>query len=186
MTVQEIENKIWALKCKKACGIDGISAEIMKCSLPVISRPLVYIFNLSIDEGKFPNCLKFARFFPLFKTGCKSCLDNYRSISILPVVSKLLERIIYDRIYDFLEKNYLLYNKQFGFRSNFSTIDALVEITENLRNSSNEMSSLLLDLRKAFDTVNHERLLDKLEQYGIRGLAINCLRSYLKGKTSMR
>ena len=169
-------------------GLDGLFAEwtlaeIVKSSLPDLREPLLYMFNRSLSEGVFPECLKRAKVFPLHKRGSKMNIDNYRSISILPVVSKLLEKIVYARLECFFLKINICYPKQFGFRSKYSTIHALARITKTLReNPGIESFSILLDFRKVFDTVNHTRLLSKLEIYDVRGVALDWFKFYLSNR----
>ena len=160
----ELECFVTELKDGKLSGRDGLSAEIVKSSLAVLREPLLYMFNRSLSEGVFPECLKRANVFPLHKNGSKMKIDNYRSLSILPVLSKLLEKVVFARLECFFLKFKIFYPKQFGFRSKYSTNHALAHITEKLReNPGFEYVSILLDLRKAFDTVNHTRLFIEID-----------------------
>ena len=145
----ELERYVAELKDGKSSGFDGLSAEIVKSSLSVLREPLLYMFNRSLSEGVFPECLKRAKVFPLHKKGSKMKIDKYRSISILkgskmntdkyrsisilPVLSKLLEKVVYARLECFFLKFNIFYPKQFGFRSKYSTLHALAHITETLR-----------------------------------------------------
>ena len=174
------------LSTTKATGMDKISAKILQVAAPVIAPSLTEIFNMSIDSDQFPSDWKAARVIPLFKKGQRSMLDNYRPISILPVVSKLMERIMYDQMYEYLNQNNLFSKHQFGFRPYHSTTTTLLDCTnEWYTNMDRGLYNLVvfLDLKKAFDTVDHEILLSKFEMYGFQRKALNLLRCYLTHRT---
>ena len=121
-----------------------------------------YIFNLSIEKGIFPDQYKIAKVTPLFKKGDNALMDNYRPISVLPCFSKILERIIYNRLYSFFSENNILYKKQFGFQKQHSTDHAIVHLVKKiLKSFENSCYTLgvFIDLTKAFDTVDHNILL---------------------------
>ena len=140
--------------------------------------------NESLKSGTFPQVLKAARVVPIYKSGKKSIRENYRPISVLSVLSKIFERVVHERLYNFMDKNKLLYPKQFGFRSKLSPMHALSDITEMIRDNSNlDISCILLNLQKAFDTKNHEFLLYKLEAYGVRGVCLDWFTSYLSKRS---
>ena len=144
-----------------------------------------YIFNLSIEKGIFPDQYKIAKVTPLFKKGDNVLMDNYRPISVLPCFSKILERIIYNRLYSFFSENNILYKKQFGFQKQHSTdhaIDHLVnEILKSFESNCYTLG-VFIDLTKAFDTVDHNILLKKLFHYGVRGNNLKLLQSYLQNR----
>ena len=141
---------------------------------------------MSFTTGQFPTKGSEAHIIPSYKKGDKSECSNYRPISLLPNISKIIEKAMYTRLYNFLEKYNCLYKKQFGFRNSHSTNHALISITEKIRESldNNEYScGVFLDFQKAFDTVNHNILLKKLHHYGIRGITNDWFKSCLNNRT---
>ena len=179
---QEITKLIYDLHLNKARGYDGISPFILKTAAHIISLALSIILNQCIFYGVFPNKLKVAKVIPIYKSGCPNEPGNYRPISLLSCTSKIFERVIFNRMVSFLERNNLIISTQFGFRHKHSTIHPILDlITESYQNIEEKRFStlLLLDIRKAFDSVPHPILLKKLEFYGIRGIPHKLLDSYL-------
>jgi len=173
---------------KSSSGIDDLKPEIIKGVREIIAHPLVHIINLSYKEGIFPSELKAAYITPLFKGGDPKLVSNYRPVSVLPVFSKIFERLMYNRLISYLEKYKILYNYQFGFKKNHSTDMALTLLLEKILNAleNNEhVVGIYLDFAKAFDTVNHSILLSKLSHYGIRGSAHSWLKNYLSDRTQV-
>ena len=180
----EIAKIINRLK-NSAPGHDEIILNDIKPFLNILIQPLTYVTNLSLMQGIFPDELKKAKIIPLYKANDPMLFNNYRPISILPLFSKVLERIMYNRIVKFINKHKLLYEYQFGFRKDHSTYMALIilidKITEALDNGEFTIT-VLIDFRKAFDTVDHSILLNKLYHYGIRGIAFEWMKSYLSNR----
>ena len=185
ISLKELLVAFSSLKSNKSAGYDDISVDVVKKVFNLIQSPLLYIFNLSLKHGVFPEKLKIARVTPVFKTGEKSTVSNYRPISILPCFSKLLERIMYNRLYVYLQKNNILHEKQFGFQSNHSTDHAISQLISEILHSFDENKFTLgvfIDLSKAFDTVNHQILIRKLDHYGIKGTNQKWFNDYLSNR----
>ena len=170
---------------KSAPGHGGISFKVINPVIETFLPPLTYITNLSFTEGVFPFELKIAPVLPLYKNNDPMLFNNYRPISILPFFSKLFERLMYNRLIDFIEKHNLLYQYQFGFRKNHSTFTALLILLEKITGALDDSEfavRILMDFRKAFDTIDHTILLDKLYHYGIRGNALRRFNCYLTNR----
>ena len=166
----------------KSAGPASIPVKLLKLIPDLIIIPLCNIINLSFVSGSFPDPLKIVKVIPIHKNGSTQDMNNYRPISLLSIFDKIMEKIMHERLYKFLELNNILYSKQFGFRKNNSTIDALIKITDKIRESVDKGKygcGIFIDLRKAFDTVNHNILLLKMEHYGVRGPSLQWFRSYL-------
>ena len=185
VTVSQISHLLHGLSGNKATGIDKISCKIIKLAAPVISDSLTLICNQAITLSSFPDEWKIARVVPLYKNGQCNIPGNYRPISVLPAISKIMERILHDQLYKYLTKFDLFSDTQFGFRKFHSTASALLDCTNDWYiNLDRKMFNLVvvIDLKKAFDTVDHQILLSKLELYGIIGQALNLLKSYLTNR----
>ena len=185
LTIKEYKNAFDSLKTNRACGFDDIDTNIIKSCYKEMFCPLFYICKRSIKVGSFPDQMKIAKITPLFKSGEYDIVSNYRPISVLPVFSKLLERIMYNRVYSHITKHLLLYEKQFGFQKQCSTEHAILQLTKEIYESFDQKKFTLgvfVDLSKAFDTVNHEILISKLSYYGIKSTYINWFKSYLTNR----
>lgn len=187
VTSNEIFLYLNKLKTRKAVGYDGISNYILKQCAYSITFFLTECINECFENGEYPDCLKIARVTPIYKNGMKILPGNYRPISVLPCMNKIFETTINNRLMDFLiQKNYFL-KTQFGFRKKSNTRQAVTELTnfifENLdKRHVRVVSGVFIDFSKAFDTVDHEILLKKLNDAGVRGETHDLFQSYLKNR----
>ncbi len=173
---------IQKLDITKSGDVYGITPRLVKDAGPAMAINLSIIFNKCLTSGIFPQSSKTAKVIPVYKADSRMLASNYRPISLLPIFGKLLEKIIFCRITSFVKKYNILYRRQYGFQKAKSTEHAVIDIQENILNSLEKGETsccILLDFAKAFDTVNHSILLQKLNHYGIRGTALHLIESYL-------
>ena len=159
-----------------------MSMQLLKFIANEISTPLAHIFNLSLDSGIFPAGLKLSRTVPIFKSGCPESCDNYRPISLLNCISKILEKMVCTSFVNHLEINKILYKHQYGFQKGKCTEQNLLHVTNFIAKALNEGKyciGLFLDLKKAFDVCSHKILLEKLKSFGVKNTALKWFTSYL-------
>ena len=181
----EVTSKIKKMKNKESCGEDGISNEILKCCSPIVDEYIAIAFDKCILEKTYPTCFKLANVIPLHKKGDKSDPANYRPISLLSSLGKLFEKLLHKRMVKFCEKEKILTSTQFDFRSKRSCVDAISTVTEYIRTEIDRKSIgqiCFIDLQKAFDTLDHNILLNKIEKYGFRGPIYHIVKSYLDNR----
>ena len=182
----EFEEAFKSLKRNKSPGHDGLDVNTITSVYVFIKKPLLKIFNESINLSIFPEKMKIAKVTPVFKSGKKELLTNYRLICILSLFSKVLETAIYNRVYNYLNDNNL-FHKHFGFRKGHSTDHAVIKLLDSIYDSFNQNKYTLgvfIDLSKAFDTVGHNILNDNLNLYGIKNNSLKWFSSYLSMENS--
>lgn len=181
----EVFYAIASLKGSKSKDIYDLDSWVLKQVNEHVSEILAFLINKCFQEGVFPSCLKIAKVVPVFKNGDRRDPSNYRPISILPVISKVVEIVVKKRVVSFLDKHNILNNQQFGFRRTQSTTVALVNMITNILKSHKDhchVAMSLCDLSKAFDSLPHNILLEKLNLYGFRGVASDFFQSYLSDR----
>ena len=169
----------------KSSGIENISSRCLKDALTALNDQICFIFEKSIGKAIFPDLWKIATVVPLHKGGTKEDVSNYRPVSLLPVPGKILEKLIHNQMMSFFNENNLLCEHQSGFRPNHSTINSVANLTNDIFDSINNGKVTLaafIDLKKAFDTVNHIILLEKLERMGIRDINLKWIKNYLDNR----
>ena len=181
----KIDKIIVNLPNKNSSGHDNLSNILLKQIKHSIIHPLTIISNHSLTEGEFPHGMKAADVSPLYKSKEKYMVNNYRPISLLITMSKILEKVVYVRVYNFLVEIDQLYQSQYGFRSGHSCQNAISELIGTILKNREENKltiGVFIDLSKAFDTLSHDILLRKLHKYGIRGTALYWFKSYLSDR----
>ena len=184
-SLNEVRKLLEKLDTKKSTGLDNLPSRMLKVAAGVLAPSLAFLFNQSISSGIVPTEWKLARVTPIFKKGKRQDVNNYRPISIIPAVAKVFERIIYDQFFKYLNDNDLLVNCQSGFRSLHSTLTSLLEASNSWSiNIDNGLINgvIFIDLKKAFDAIDHKILLRKLASYGIDHRALKWFDSYLSDR----
>jgi Reverse transcriptase (RNA-dependent DNA polymerase) len=182
---EEILNRSHTIRLTHSRGVDDIDPCIATPLIACVALPLAEIINCSFNTGIVPQATKIAKVVPVYKKGEKDNITNYRPISILPYFSKFYEKLMYDRLYNFVEKSNVLFHSQHGFQSGHSPFMSLLSMQDKISSAieNNEYAvGIFFDLAKAFDTVDHNILLCKLETYGIRGMQLNWFASYFDNR----
>jgi len=167
-----------ANKLKNKRTLDDIPPIFLKNMPRVFYQILSELFNKCVELGHYPTSLKLAKIVPIHKKGVKYSLNNYRAISMLPIINKIFEKLINKRILNYFDSLNLFCDSQYGFRKNRSTEQACLRLITNILNQNNRTVSLFVDFKSAFDTVNHRLLIEKLFHYGVRGNSLKLIESY--------
>ena len=182
ITEVDVLNIIDKLPSKASSGVDGISPILLKHIKNEICRPVTLILNQCLTNGIFPDKLKIAKVVPIHKSDDETMFNNYRPISILPTLSKVFEKVIFIQVHEHFHVNNLYFSNQYGFRKKHSTELAVLEVIDRITNQLDQgitPINIYLDLSKAFDTLDHDILVNKLQYYGVNGSALALFRSYL-------
>jgi len=177
---------IKSLPSKSSSDLSGISSKLIKHIRSEIAVPLSHIFTLSLNNGVFPDALKCSRTIPIYKSGDKSLCDNYRPISLVPTFSKLLEKIVATKLYNYLDLKNILYEHQYGFQQKKSTEHSILQLVNYVSTALNDNKhcvGIFLDIKKAFDCVDHNILFKKLDNLGIKNNKLDWFKSYLSNRS---
>ena len=182
IVVQDIRDAMGKIKTSKSLGSDNISSYFLKLATPYIENSLVFMFNTSLETSQFPDSWKNARITPIFKDGDRAEKSNYRPISVLPVISRLFEKLVFNQLHQYLVRYNLIHPGQSGFLKLHSTLTCLLKNTDDWYSgldTGQMVGTVFIDLKKAFDTIDHDLLCKKLEHYGVRQRELSWFQSYL-------
>lgn len=182
VSVEKVQSLLSRIRVSKATGSDGIPGSLLYLTADIIAPPLTQLFNKSLKSGIFPRCMKIADITPLPKAGDRTLATNYRPVSLLPILSKVLERVVHEQLQHYLTGHNIIPRHQFAYRKYHSTEDALMIASEQLLKAKDDRKTSVaafLDLSKAFDKVNHSILISDLHGIGIVGAPLEWFRSYL-------
>ncbi len=186
ITESFVHTQLEKLDSRKATGVDNISARLLKDASHIMAKPLTKLMNASLKTGTIPLDWKKARVSPIFKAGDPEEASNYRPISILPICMKVFERAVHTQLYAFIKEHNIMCTNQSGFRPQHSTATALLEVTDGIISNMDRgllTGAVYLDLKKAFDTVDHATLLKKLSHMGIRDVELKWFEDYLSNRS---
>ena len=187
-STHEINSIIQNNKSKTSLDTDYLNMKLLKISKDYIDLPLSHIFNLCLSSGTFPLKMKLSSIKPIHKKNNINIISNYRPISILSKLSKILEKIIYNRLMQFIQNNNIINTTQYGFLKKHNTTQATLDIYNHIMENKKEnkaINTLFLDLSKAFDTIDHSIIISKLDKYGIRGITLKLITNYLHNRTQL-
>ena len=185
LSIEDIQKELKSLDMNKATGLDGISAKCLRKTASAIAGSLNHLFNLSLARGEIPQEWKAAKVSPIFKAGNEMSVENYRPISVLPVVAKVFEKLVCGQLYSFLLERNLLTGSQSGFRPGHSAQDLVLKVVDDWRgylDNDEIVGSLFIDLTKAFDSIDHQLMLLKLQNMGVDGIELAWFQNYLCGR----
>lgn len=186
VTVNEVESTVGKFKSSDSKDYYGLSNNLVKRIIHFVKHPITFLINMILTQGIFPDCLKITKVVPIHKKNDVNDPSNFRPIALVPIFAKIVECIMKTQLETFFTVNNLFSPSQFGFLPHLSTIDAVTEVTEQVLNAFEKNSILclnMLDLSKAFDSINHETLLRKMYLYGIRNKENMLIRSYLTNRS---
>ena len=184
----DIKHEILSIPKNKAYGLYPCPIRTLSCAKHIVSGPLTDTLNMSVQKGVFPSKLKEAKVIPVYKSDDETEPSNYRPISLLSVFNGIFEKLMYHRLKSFLDKNNILIKSQYGFREKHSTQHTILDTFNIIQNNMDLKlftCGIFIDLKKAFDTVDHAILLQKLNHYGIRGIINDWFSSYLLGRSQV-
>ena len=184
ISANELKNAFFSIKTNKCLGHDEINFNVVRSCFGELCERLQYLFNLSFEKSIFPDDLKIAKFTPVFKAGNNTELSNYRPISV-PCFSKILERVMHNRLFKYLLDSNILYKKQFGFQEEHSTDHAILQLVDEMYNTfeqNNFTLGVFIDLPKTYESLDHNILLKKLEINRIVGETLKWFKNYLNNR----